>query len=293
MYATSKKIIILLITLTTLTTNTRWFFIKKRAQTPTRTTQINQNIKQAIVFDLINVLFKENYAGFAQHIGYSVLASYALTHWKNPGHRCLDMLQAISNNPAQKPHIQILLNERIMPLCIVELQEGKKTCQETHEQITNAIENLDKTKFFSSEKEKKLMAAIMNLMLNPEMVPHITEPIRPMIDLAQKLKNNGHKIYLFANVPHEFYDALEKKHPEVIALFDGVTISCKAKIAKPDKALFDHFITTHKLNPQECILIDTLKSAADMAKTLNMQTIIYDKPSNIVQQLKKYGVIIQ
>src|SRR5438477_12401769 len=89
---------------------------------------VQNNQKPIIIFDLINVLFKESYTGFAQKIGYAKLANYAITHWKNPGHRCLDMLNAISNQETQKPSVTIQLSGRTMPHCIVELHAGKKTC---------------------------------------------------------------------------------------------------------------------------------------------------------------------
>jgi len=67
--------------------------------------------KYTILFDLPNVLIKENQTGFSKKIGYGKLASYAITHWKNPGYRCLDMLAAMSALEEQKPHITITLKK--------------------------------------------------------------------------------------------------------------------------------------------------------------------------------------
>src|SRR5204862_3204546 len=89
--------IIFLIIINTPTDGTRRIFVKKQAQQSSCQAE-HLPEKSVIIFDLINVLFKESYIGFAQKIGYSTLTSYALTHWKNPGHRCLDMLNAMSNN---------------------------------------------------------------------------------------------------------------------------------------------------------------------------------------------------
>src|SRR5579863_62061 len=219
------------------------------------------NEKQSIIFDLINVLFKENQIGFAQKIGYGTLLSYTATHWKNPGYRCLDMLNAMSADDTQKPHVTITLNGRIMPRCIVELQEGKKNCQETKNEIMEAIELLDKNKFFGSTKEKNLMISIMNLMLDPRIIQEVTEPIKPMITLAQKLKSAGHRLYLCANIPPEFYAVLEKNHPTIIALFDGKALSFHINQVKPNSALVEHLIATHNLDSRNCIAIDNLESS--------------------------------
>ena len=105
-----------------------------------KTTTPHTSQKNIIVFDLTNIVIKENQIGFAKKIGYGTLASYAITHWKNPGHRCLDMLHEISNHESQKPHITLTLQKRTLPRCLVELQEGKKTCAQAKEEIMQAEE---------------------------------------------------------------------------------------------------------------------------------------------------------
>lgn len=248
--------------------------------------------KHVIIFDLTNVLIKENQIGFAKKIGYGTLASYAITHWKSPGYRCLDMLAEMSTHETQKPHITLTLKTRTMPRCIVELQEGKKTCAETKTEIGQCIELLDTKKFFSSAKEKSLMISIMNLILDPEAVESVIEPIKPTVQLVQKLKTAGHEVYLFANAPEELYETAHKKFPAIIQLFDGIVISSQAKIVKPDIAIFNHLISTHNLNPANCILIDDLEDSAVTARTLGMQAIVFDKMSHVTSKLKKCGVKI-
>jgi len=246
--------------------------------------------KYTILFDLPNVLIKEDQVGFSKKIGYGVLASYTITHWKNPGHRCLDMLATMSTHEEQKPHITIMLNNRTLPRCLVELQEGKKTCAQVKTEIMQCIQQLDTQKYFSSIKEKNLMATIMDLVLDPEVTATIIEPIKSTIQLAQKLKSAGHSIYIFANAPHELHVALQSKYPEILALFDGAVVSSHVKTVKPDPAIFNHLLTTYNLDPQNCILIDALEDSVNAAKTLGMQGIVYDKTSNVISKLKKCGV---
>lgn len=264
----------------------------KKQIAKTSTTSQKSEEKTVIVFDLINVLFKESYVGFAQKIGYATLANYALTHWKNPGYRCLDMLHTISTHETQKPHVCLTINGRTMPRCLVELQAGKQTCAQTKEEITHAIAHLDTTKFFSTTKEKNLMSSIMNLMLDPTIISQVTEPIKQTVALAQKLKTKGYDLYLCSNVPQEFYAALQKKYPDIIKLFNGVVVSAETKKVKPEKEMFEHLLTTYKLTPQQCILIDTMQQSIDVAKQLGMKGILYSKTSHLANELKKYGVMV-
>src|SRR5690606_25512231 len=192
----------------------------------------------------------------------------------------------------QKSSINFTVNNRCMPRCIVELHEGKKTCAQTKDEIMASIEVLDAEKFFSSAKEKKLMSSIMNTMLDPQSIAQVTEPIKPMIQLAQKLKSNGHSLYLLANVPDEFYSELKKKYPDILQLFNGTVISSHVKKVKPEKTIFEQLLADHKLNPKECILIDTAQGSVEIAQTMNMRGIIYEKPSQLLAELKKYGVAV-
>ena len=263
--------------------------IAKISHKKTITKNTNAN-KYTIIVDLTNVLIKENQIGFAKKIGYGVLASYAITHWKSPGYRCLDMLAAMSKHESQKPHITITLNNRIIPRCLVELQEGKKTCAQAKTEITEGINLLDSQKFFSSCKEKELMADIMNLVLDPKTVSTMIEPVKPTVQLVQKLKAAGHQVLLVGNTPGELYAIAESMFPDIIQLFDGIVISSQAKLVKPDVAIYNHAITTHNLNPANCIVIEDLESSATAARTLGMQAIVFDKISHVTSKLKKCGV---
>jgi HAD superfamily hydrolase (TIGR01509 family) len=266
----------------------------KKKQTIENVTPAAEKKSPVIIFDLTNVLFKENQIGFAQKIGYATLANYAITHWKNPGYRCLDMLHVMSTKDTQKPNYCITLKGRVLPHCLVELQAGNKTCVQVKEEINQAIEQLHKAGYFSSIKEKNLMLSIMNIILDPETVTTIIEPIKPMIALVQKLKATGHQLYLCANAPQELFAALQKKYPEIIALFDGVVISSHIKKVKPDPGVFQHLTATHNLNPQEqmIIIIDDLESSVAACKQLAIEGIVYDKMSTVTQKLKDFGVTV-
>jgi HAD superfamily hydrolase (TIGR01509 family) len=266
------------------------YIIAKNPQTYTSIKTTEK--KHTIIFDLTNVVIKENQVGFAKKIGYGVLTSYAITHWKSPGYRCLDMLAAMSNHETQKPHVTITLKKRTMPRCIVELYEGKKTCAQVKNEIVECIEHLDTQKFFSTYKEKNLMTNIMNLILDPETVASVIEPIKPTIQLIQKLKTAGHPVGLVANVPQELWVTTQNKLPDVINLFDFIVISSEIKTVKPDISIFNHLISTHNLNPNDCILIDDLEESIVTAKSLGMETILFDKASHVTKKLKKYGIRI-
>jgi len=247
--------------------------------------RLNQPI---ILFDLMNVIIKENPTGFAKQIGYGNIANYMLTHWRHPGYRCLDMLDAMSKQEIQKPHIHVSLKKKIMPRSLIELQEGKKTAAQAKDEILACIELLDTQQHFSSHKEKMLMTNIMNIVLDPHATASMIEPIKSTVQLVRKLKSAGYTLYLFANAPTELYAAVQKKYPDIINMFDGVFISSEIKTIKPDPAIFNHVLTTHNLVPQNCILIDDLPETVTVAQKLGMQAFVYEK--NVGSKLRKCGI---
>jgi len=249
--------------------------------------------KHTIIFDLTNVVIKENQTELAKKIGYKNLASYTLTHWKHPGHRCLDMLNAMSSYETQKPHITISLKKRVLPRCLVELQEGKKTCSQAKNEIADCITQLESQKFFTSNKEKCLLTDIINLILDPTEIATLIEPVKPTIHLIEALKKEGHKIYLCANAPEELYATAHNKFPDLIKLFDGIVISSHIKTVKPNPDIFSHLLNNHHLNPADCILIDDLEESATAAKSLGMNAIIFNKISQVKKELKKYGIKVK
>lgn len=258
----------------------------------TKTINTSSSQKHVIIFDLTNVIIKENQIGFAKKVGYGTLASYAITHWKNPGHRCLDMLHEMSNHESQKPHIILTLQKRTLPRCLVELQEGKKTCAQAKEEIIQGIQRLDEQKFFGSVKEKELMKNIMELILDPKTVTSTIEPVKPTIQLIHRLKAAGHPVYCCGNAPEELYSVAQQKFPDITQHFDGIVISSHVKTVKPDEGIFNHLLEKHNLDPANCIVIEDQEESAATAKKLGMQAIVCDKPSHLTSKLKKYGIRI-
>jgi HAD superfamily hydrolase (TIGR01509 family) len=179
-----------------------------------------------------------------------------------------------------------------MPRCLVELQEGKKTCAQARGDIAQGMQMLDEQKFFSSIKEKELMKDIMDLILDPQTVTVMIEPVKSTTQLIQKLKEAGHRVYCCANAPEELYATSQQKFPELISQFDGIVISSHIKKIKPGEAILKHLMEIHNLNPANCIVIEDQEEAAATAKKMGMQAIVCDKPSHLTSKLKKCGVKI-
>jgi len=245
-----------------------------------------------IIFDMSGVLFKENIATLAKKIGICSLASYAVSHWKNPATVCLCMLETMSKQKEHKPPVTLIFKKKTMPRCIVEWQQGYKTCNQVRNELDNYIEQIARQSHFRSVQEKNLIKHIVNIIFDSQQFTDLTKPIMPMIDLVKQLKKAGYQLLLFANVPIELYSAIETKYPEIIALFDGSITSCQTHILKPNKKIFEELLNTYQLNPNQCILIDEKKENAAAAQELGITGIVYEKTPILIKKLKKIGITI-
>ncbi len=244
----------------------------------------------AIIFDATGVLFKENKTGFAQKIGFGTLARYTFTHWKNPGHTCLDMLATMSCDPTHQPKTEIKFKGRVMPQCILDLHQGTKTCSQAREEIHEYIETLDNKGHFASRTEKSLTRDIITLILDPDQLPDLTKPIMPMVKLARQLKKAGNQLYLLANIPNELFQAITTAYPDIIKLFDGVIISSQVNMVKPDTQIFSHLLNTYQLDSEKCVLIDEQEESLAAAQKVGITGIYFNKPPVVVRKLKQLGI---
>jgi len=117
-----------------------------------------------IIFDIPGVLFKENIANLTKKIGICALASYAVSHWKNPATVCLNMLEKMSKQETDKPPDTLTFKGRPMPRCIVEWQQGYKPCDQVQSELNDYIEQIAHQNHFSSMQEKNLIKRITNLV---------------------------------------------------------------------------------------------------------------------------------
>ena len=71
-------------------------------------------------------------------------------------------------------------------------------------------------------------------MFDPAIRTDLYKPLKRGIAILEQCKELGHNVYLLSNIDIELIELLQKKHPEIFALFDGMIISAAAKMIKPD-----------------------------------------------------------
>jgi FMN phosphatase YigB (HAD superfamily) len=123
-------------------------------------------------------------------------------------------------------------------------------------------------------------------------------PLQGGVDLLKKCHaqknetgNRLHKLFVLSNASTHGYEQLSKTFPNIMSLFDGVVLSSHLGTKKPDARLYQHLLTTHKLDPFKSIFIDDKEVNVHAARAFGMHGIVCSDFNHVEEQLKKFGII--
>ncbi len=103
-------------------------------------------------------------------------------------------------------------------------------------------------------------------------------PIDGMVELVRELKENGNRLYLLSNISARFA-ATYGENPwigDLFALFDGLVFSAAVGMTKPDRAIFDHLLTTYDLDAADCVFIDDSAVNLAGAEQAGIRGVLFD-----------------
>ena len=107
------------------------------------------------------------------------------------------------------------------------------------------------------------------------------------VDVLNDLKNKDFECYVLSNWSWETFQGMHKEYP-FLNKFDGLIISGKEKLIKPDKKIYKLAINRFNLVPEETVFIDDKKENIEAANNLGFLTIHLTNPEIINQSIKKY-----
>ena len=107
------------------------------------------------------------------------------------------------------------------------------------------------------------------------------------IETLKGLKNKKYECYVLSNWSWETFNNMDAEYP-FLKLFDGLIISGKEKMVKPDKEIYLLAIKKFKLNPNQTVFIDDKIENINTAKNLGFKTIHLSNPELIFDELNRY-----
>ena len=110
------------------------------------------------------------------------------------------------------------------------------------------------------------------------------------VSLLRKLKAARYKIYGLTNWSAETIDYALSKY-DFFKLFDGIVVSGREKIIKPDAGIYKILLERYGLNAAESVFIDDSLPNINAARELGFNAILFDNIENVLLQLKSLNVI--
>ena len=106
------------------------------------------------------------------------------------------------------------------------------------------------------------------------------------IDLLRELKGRGYGIYGLTNWSAEKI-GYAFSHYDFFGQFDGIVVSGREKVAKPDPEIYRILLDRYRLIPEECVFIDDNQDNVDAALKLGINAVRFDDISSVRARLEK------
>ena len=117
-------------------------------------------------------------------------------------------------------------------------------------------------------------------------------PIEKNVELLYLLKDKGYRIYALSNFIKEAFHYVVNKY-EFFTIFDGMVISYREKVIKPQKEIFEILLERYELIAEKCLFIDDTRSYTDTAEALGFHVIHYGEGIDLKEELNKFKIRIK
>ncbi len=104
------------------------------------------------------------------------------------------------------------------------------------------------------------------------------------VDLLHRVKRTGRRLYCLSNMHHAFIDHLEDAY-DFWDVFDGVVISCRVQMVKPEPEIYRHLLSRYRLVPEETVFVDDAPENVEVARREGLQGVLFEDASQCANEL--------
>ncbi len=107
-------------------------------------------------------------------------------------------------------------------------------------------------------------------------------------EFIRYVKEKGYGLYILSNASVEFYQYFPRQFEQ--DFFDGIVVSARAKLLKPDLKIYKYLLETYALEAEECFFLDDREENVVGAKKAGMKGYLFqndfDKIKSKLDNLK-------
>ena len=86
-------------------------------------------------------------------------------------------------------------------------------------------------------------------------------------------KAHGKRCYALTNYADAPFADTCRRHPEIFSQFDGMAVSARLRITKPDPRIYRHLLDAYRLDPERTLFIDDSPVNVEAAMDCGMQAV--------------------
>lgn len=125
-------------------------------------------------------------------------------------------------------------------------------------------------------------------LYDPRWQETISGAIEGAVAILERLREAGVPNYAITNFPFEKFDETCALYP-FLARFDGVVVSGRERVMKPDPAIFALFLDRFGLRAADCVFIDDNGANVAAARALGMTALRFEAPEKLAADLRALG----
>ena len=110
------------------------------------------------------------------------------------------------------------------------------------------------------------------------------------VAILRELKAQGTPLYALSNWSAEMFPYAETKF-DWLQLFDGVVVSGRVQMVKPDRDIFDYLLRTYDLRAEDILFIDDLERNVAAARSYGIHAHRFTDPDALRHVLVEVGLL--
>ena len=115
----------------------------------------------------------------------------------------------------------------------------------------------------------------------------ILGPLAESVALLETLRRNGVPVYGITNFSAEKF-AVACDVFSFLTAFDGIIVSGRERLLKPDPAIFRLLLDRHGLTAEDCLFIDDVPANVEGARAVGMHGHRFLHPGGLAEELRRH-----
>ncbi|MGH3924301.1 MAG: HAD family hydrolase, partial [Pseudonocardiaceae bacterium] len=110
------------------------------------------------------------------------------------------------------------------------------------------------------------------------------------VEVLRDLRDGGIRLYALTNWSGEKFDLTFPRF-EWLSWFDGIVVSGRERVVKPDPRIFTILLDRYRLDPASTIYIDDVEVNVDAAQATGMSGLVFTTPERLRGDLGVLGLL--